>query len=114
VSHALLRKISAEWTHRRPRGRTESRERLKRRLLDCFFTVELAARDLRANVGELSSIVPGNLLLRGSVKQPASLLVAGIEMFRAASARAGDVRAAQLISATLNLHPPAVTSEANP
>jgi len=99
VSHALLRKISAEWSDRRPRGHGEWRERLKRRLLECPFSAELAVKELRAAVGELSQLVPGQLLpLQRSSGQPASLLVAGVEMFRAAPARSGDTRAAQVLA----------------
>ncbi len=98
VSHALLRKISAEWNDRRPRGHGEWRERLKRRLLECPFSVELRVKELRAAVGELSRLVPGQLLpLCRSATQPASLLVAGVEMFRAEPARSGDIRAAHVL-----------------
>jgi len=99
VSHALLRKISAEWSDRRPRGRGESRERLKRRLLECPFSLELGVRGLRAAVGDLSHLLPGQLLpLRRSVTLPASLMVAGVEMFHAMPARSGDTRAAQVLA----------------
>ena len=99
VSHALLRKISAEWSERRPRGHGEWRERLKCRLLECPFSVELGVKGLRAAVAELSQLVPGQLLpLRRSAAQPASLLVAGVEMFRAAPARSRDTRAAQVLA----------------
>ncbi len=99
VSHALLRKISAEWSEPRPRGRNDSRERLKRRLLDCPFAVELGVSGLRADVGELSRLVPGQLLpLRRSAAEPGSLLVAGVEMFQAAPARSGETRAAQVLA----------------
>lgn len=99
LSHALLRKISAEWSDSRPRGPVAWRERLKRRLLECPFPVELGVRDLHSKVGELMQMVPGMLLpLRRSAAQPASLLVAGVEMFRAAPARSGDIRSAQLLA----------------
>lgn len=99
VSHALLRKISAERSDHRPRGRSESRERLKRRLLECPFSVELGVNDLKAGVGELSHLARGQLLpLRRSVTQPASLLVAGVELYRAVPVRSGDARAAQVIA----------------
>jgi flagellar motor switch protein FliM len=99
VSHALLRKISAEWSDHRPRGGSESRERLKRRLLECPFSVELGVNELRAGVGELSQLMTGQLLpLRRSATQPASLLVAGVEMFCATPARSGDTRAAQVLA----------------
>lgn len=99
VSHALLRKISAEREDRRPRGRGDSRERLRRRLLDCPFSVELAVGGLRAEVGELSGLAAGQLLgLRKSVAEPGSLLVAGAEMFSAIPARSADTRAAQVLA----------------
>lgn len=101
VSHALLRKISAEWGVRRPRGQTGSRARLKRRLLECSFSVELGVNELKAEVSELSQLAPGQLLsLRRSTGPPASLLVAGVEMFRATPARYGNLRAAQILTRT--------------
>lgn len=99
VSHALLRKISAEWSEHRPHRRTDSRERLKRRLLECPVAVELGVNGLRADVGELSRLAPGQLLgLRRSTAEPGSLLVAGVEMFGAAPARSGESRAAHILS----------------
>jgi len=108
LSHALLRKISTEWSDSRPQAPTAWRERLKRRLLECAFPVELGVNDLRCTVGELTQMAPGKLVsLHRSAAQPASLLVAGVEMFRALPARAGDTRAAQVLAlgvevATLN------------
>lgn len=99
VSHALLRKISAEWNDPRPQGRAESRERLKRRLIECPFSVELGVKGLHADVGELSQLEPGQLLaLRKSVNLPASLSVAGVELFHALPARSGETRAAQVLA----------------
>lgn len=112
VSHALLRKISGELDERRPRGRTESRERLKRRLLECSFSVELGVNELAADVSELSQLAPGQLLPLGrSVSQPAALIVAGVELFRALPARAGDRRAAQVLAARLPEESSAATLE---
>lgn len=101
VSHALLRKISADWVGRRPHRQSEWRERLKQRLLECPFVTELGARDVRAHVSELSELEPGQLLaLQGSAMKPASLLVAGVEMFRALPVRVGETRAAQVLGAS--------------
>jgi len=112
VSHALLRKMSAEWTERRPRGQSESRERLKRRLLDCPFSAELGVTGLQADLGELSRLASGQFLsLRRSAAQPASLLVAGVEMFRAVPARAGDARAVQVVARTEEAVPEIAASE---
>lgn len=114
VSHALLRKISAEWNTRRPRRRSEWRDRLKQRLLECPFSLELAAGDLRAAVSELSEIAPGHVLGLGrKANQPASLLVAGVEMFGATPARCGESRAAHLLAvAGENAVPASPTHEA--
>jgi flagellar motor switch protein FliM len=99
LSHALLRKISAEWSDSRPRGPAEWRERLQRRLLQCPFPVELGVKDLRSTVGELTRMEPGTLLqLRRSAALPASLLVAGVEMFQATPVRSEDTRAAQVLA----------------
>jgi flagellar motor switch protein FliM len=96
VSHALLRKISAEFSD--PRGRNVWRERVKHRLLECPFQVELGVDGLRASVRELTDLLPGQLLpLRRTVAEPASLLVAGVEMFSASAARCGETRSAQVL-----------------
>jgi flagellar motor switch protein FliM len=100
VSNALLRKISADWSHRRPRGAAASRERLMRRLLDCPFQAELAAKDVRVAVSALAALAPGNLLcFARSAAEPASLLIAGREMFRALPARCGNTRSARVLAA---------------
>ena len=98
VSNALLRKISADWSHRRPRGSAGSRERLMRRMLDCPLEIELGANDVRIAVSELAGLAPGKVLaFSRSAAEPASLLVAGVEMFRAIPARCGDIRAARTL-----------------
>jgi flagellar motor switch protein FliM len=98
VSNALLSKISSEWSRRRLRDASDSRARLMRRLLDCPFQVELGARDARIPVGALAELAPGDLLaLDRSASEPASLLVASREMFRAIPARSGDIRAARVL-----------------
>src|SRR5579863_4668542 len=100
VSNALLRKISADWSQRRPRRATDSRERLMRRLLDCPFQAELGAKDVRVAVSALAELAPGNLLsFARSAAEPASLLIAGQEMFRAVPARCPNTRAARVLAA---------------
>jgi len=102
LSHALLRKISKAWMDSRPRGPAEWRERLQRRLLQCPFPVELGVNGLSAAVSELAGMAPGTLLpLRRSAAEAASLIVAGVEMFGAAPARAGNTRAASVLERTL-------------
>jgi len=100
VSNALLRKISADWSHRRPRGAGDSRMRLMRRLLECPFQAELGAKDVRVALSALAGLAPGNVLsFARSAAEPASLLIAGQEMFRALPARCGDRRAARVLAA---------------
>ena len=99
VSHALLRKISAEWNTRKPRRRAEWRGRLKQRLLQCPFVLELGASGLQAGIAQLSALEPGQLLsLGGKATEPALLLVGGLEMFQASPARCGEYRAAHLLT----------------
>ncbi len=99
VSNALLRKISADWTRRRPRRASDSRDRLMRRLLDCSFEAELGAKDVRIAVSALAGLRPGDVLrFSRRAADPASLLIAGQEMFRALPARRGDIRAAHLLA----------------
>lgn len=105
ASNALLRKISASWSYRRPRGQQEARKRLMSSLENCPFTVELGADRIHASIAELSGLEPGRLLaFDHGATAPASLLVAGIEMFQALPARRERRRVATLLapSAALN------------
>jgi flagellar motor switch protein FliM len=99
VSNALLRKISGAWTHRRLRSVGDARQRLMRRLLECPLEVELSAADARAPMRALSQAVPGTLLaFARAAGEPASLLIAGVEMFRAVPVRCADNRAARVLN----------------
>jgi len=101
VSNALRRKISAAWKTRRPRRQADARERLMRRLFDCPLPVELGARDLRVRMRQLTALSPGDVLpFARSVREPASVLVAGIEMFKGVAARCGNRRAARVLEAS--------------
>jgi flagellar motor switch protein FliM len=99
VSNALLRKISSAWTHRRLRSVGDARPRLMRRLLECPLEVELSAAGVRAPMSALSQAVPGTLLgFARDAGEPASLLIAGVEMFRAVPVRCADNRAARVLN----------------
>lgn len=100
VSNALLRKISANWSQRRPRGAADSRERLMRRLLDCPFQADLGASNVRIPVNALAALAPGNVLrFSRSAAASASLLIAGEELFHALPARCGNTRSARVLAA---------------
>lgn len=98
VSNALLRKISIGWSQRRRQGHSDARRSLMRRLLDCPFSVELGASNMGTPIAELTALAPGKLLRfpRGAA-EPASLLIAGIEMFQAVPARCAGYRAARVL-----------------
>jgi len=102
VSNALLRKISVVGCQTRLRTSAESRQRLMRRLLDCSFQLELGAKDVPVAVSALASLAPGKLTpFARSASEPASLLIAGVERFRALPARRGEVRAARVLDPVL-------------
>ena len=108
LSHALLRKISPEFSVSRRRGPIEWRERLQRRLLECAFSAELGVNGLSASVGELAQMTRGTLLpLRKSATSPAALIVSGLEMYGAMPARVGNLRAAQVLASSLAADAPA-------
>jgi len=98
VSNALLRKISSEWARRRPQVTADVRHRLMRKLLACRFEVELAATGVRIPVSALTELATGQLLaFSRSAAEPASLLISGVETFRAIPALVGAQRAARLV-----------------
>ena len=98
VSNALLRKLAAGWTAAKPRLRTDSGSRLRNRLLQCPFRVELSMNSASVPLRQLVNLSPGDLLLlRRPVGKPAMLAVDGQQMFRAAVARSGPRRAAALL-----------------
>jgi flagellar motor switch protein FliM len=98
VSTALLRKLAADWSRPQARRAAGSRERLMRRLLDCRIPVELGATGVRVPVSALTEMTAGTLLrLTRCASEPASLVIAGREMFRALPARIGNARAARIL-----------------
>jgi flagellar motor switch protein FliM len=97
VSHALLRKMAANLSRARRRIQPDS-QRLRTRLLECPFTLELGARIGNVPLREMMRLSPGQLLLlRASVEQPAELQTTGHAMFMAMPARRGASRVAQVL-----------------
>jgi flagellar motor switch protein FliM len=98
VSNALLRKITAGMAAVKPKMRRESDERLREKLLHCPFPLEVGMNSVAVPLRELAQLSPGGLLvLAKRVEEPAELVVAGKKMFKAAVARRGPMRAAQLL-----------------
>jgi flagellar motor switch protein FliM len=97
VSNALLRKMAADLFHAPRRVQPDS-GRVRARLLECPFTVELGTKIGSVTLRELMGLSPGQLLLlHTSVEQPAELQASGHAMFMAMPARRGSSRVAQVL-----------------
>jgi flagellar motor switch protein FliM len=81
VSNALLRKISADSSYRRPQSSIEARRQIEKKLLDCFFQVELSLPHLRVPLQSLADLAPGAVLaFPRSATVPAVLHVEGVRL----------------------------------
>jgi flagellar motor switch protein FliM len=107
VSNALLRKISADSSYQRPRNRTESREQIRKRLLDCAFTLGLTMSRLEVPLESLSRLSPGDLLpFQRNANAPAMIEVDEVPLCSAAPVRVHTRRAARVLALEPQ-HPPA-------
>jgi len=98
VSTALLRKMSADWAYRKPKGPAESKEQVKARILNCPFALELGLIGVRVQAGALMTMQPGELLVfRHPVERPATLLVGEQALFQAFLMRHQQKRVARLV-----------------
>jgi flagellar motor switch protein FliM len=99
VSNALLRKISADFSYQRRRSPAGARQQIQKKLLDCFFPVELSMSNLQVPLQNLTELVPGNLLaFTTSASAPAVMLVGDVRLCSAAPVRVGARRAARVLS----------------
>jgi flagellar motor switch protein FliM len=99
VSNALLRKLSTELSYQRPRGLIEARRQIEKRLLDCFFSVELSLPHLLVPLQSLAELTPGTVLpLPRSASVPAVLQVEEVRLCKAAPVRVNSRRAARVVS----------------
>src|ERR1039457_3951389 len=58
VSNALLRKISADFSYQRRRSPADARLQIQKKLLNCFFPVELCMRGLQVPLEDLRLLDP--------------------------------------------------------
>ncbi len=99
VSNALLRKISADSSYQRPRSRVESREQIRKRLLDCPFSLGLTMSHLEVPLESLSRLAPGDLLpFQRSAATPAVIEVDEVPLGSAAPVRVHSRRAARVLA----------------
>jgi flagellar motor switch protein FliM len=99
VSNALLRKISADFCYQRPRSPIEARLQIQKKLLDCFFPVELSMPRLQVPLENLTDLAPGHLLLFSrNASAPAVMLVDEVRLCSATPVRVNARRAARVLS----------------
>jgi flagellar motor switch protein FliM len=99
VSNALLRKISADFSYQRPRSPIEARHQIQKKLLDCFFPVELSMPSLQVPLQNLSELVPNDLLpFSRKASDPAILMVDDVRLCSATPVRVNNRRAARVLS----------------
>jgi flagellar motor switch protein FliM len=97
VANALLRKLSAQWSHFERIPSRAARRQVQARLLESRFTVELNLPPSRLSIREVVAIEPGKVLvLPKRVEEPIQLNVAGKAMFRAYPIRHGPNRGARI------------------
>jgi flagellar motor switch protein FliM len=99
VSNALLRKISADFSYQRRRSPIEARLQIQKKLLNCFFPIELSMPRLRVPVERLASLAAGDVLsFARDVAAPAELLVDDVWLCSATPVRVALRRAARVLS----------------
>ncbi|MGD0791112.1 MAG: flagellar motor switch protein FliM [Terriglobales bacterium] len=99
VSNALLRKISADFSYQRRRNSIEARLQIQKKLLNCFFPVELSMPRLQVPFQNLTDLAPGDLLLFSKdATAPAVMMVGDVRLCSATPVRVGDRRAARVLS----------------
>lgn len=97
VSTALLRKMSADWSYRKPQGPAESKEQVKARILNCAFAADLDVSGIREPAEQLVDLRPGQLLVFGHpLVSPATLVVGGQPLYQAFAMRHDRKRVARL------------------
>jgi flagellar motor switch protein FliM len=98
VSNALLRKISADFSYQRPRSPVEARHQIQKRLLDCFFPVELSMPDLQVPLRMLTELAPGDVInFPRNISTPALLMVEDVRLCSADPVRINARRAARVL-----------------
>jgi flagellar motor switch protein FliM len=99
VSNALLRKISADFSYQRRRTPIETRHQIQRKLVNCFFPVELSIPGLQVPVQNLTKLAPGDVLaFPKSASAPALMMVDDVRLCSATPVRANARRAARVLS----------------
>ncbi|MBZ5653744.1 MAG: FliM/FliN family flagellar motor switch protein [Acidobacteriia bacterium] len=97
ISNTLLRKLSADWSYGKPRAVNHAGPRLLEKMMDCTFPITLGIPTIHLPIQTILTLAPQDICDLGlSVRNPASLIVAGRRTFDAAPVRQGRMRAAQV------------------
>ncbi len=97
MSNTLLRKLSAEVPHGKPRPADAARGQMIAKMLDCSFPIDLGIPAIKLPINTVAQLAPQSVCNLGiPVQKPASLAIAGREAFDATPVRHGRLRAAQL------------------
>lgn len=97
AANALLRRLSQESVRQKRRGAPEEEARIRARLLQCPFALELQLPDSRISLRDLTELRAGQVIsLDLPLDSPAFLTVGGLRLFAAAPARCGGMRAGQI------------------
>jgi len=99
VSNALLRKISADFSYQRRRNPIETRRQIQKKLINCFFPVELSLPGLQVPFQNLTTLAPGDLLaFSRNASAPAVMMVDDVRLCSATPLRVKARRAALVLS----------------
>jgi flagellar motor switch protein FliM len=99
VSNALLRKISADFSYQRRRNPIETRRQIQKKLINCFFPVELSLPGLQVPFQNLTTLALGDLLaFSRNASAPAVMMVDDVRLCSATPVRVKARRAALVLS----------------
>jgi flagellar motor switch protein FliM len=94
----LLRKISADFSYQRPRSPIEARRQIEKKLLGCFFSLELSMPSLQVPLQNLSELRPNDMLpFSRKASDPAVLMVDDVRLCTATPVRLNNRRAARVL-----------------
>jgi flagellar motor switch protein FliM len=97
ISNTLLRRLSLDGSYGKARSPNRPSRQLAERMLDCSFPIALGITAIKLRVRTVLKLNPGEICNLGiAVRRPASLLIAGREVFEAEPVRHGRYRAAQV------------------
>ena len=97
VSNALTRKLEQQESRAESEGSDQNKQRLKERLLESNFLVELFLPPSGLSVRKLAHLKVGQvLLLKTRSTEPIQLNIAGMNLFQAAPVSCGPSRGAQI------------------